>query len=142
MKGRRKTSRPLSKRRPIHFVLKLKRHDLFKQRKILESELTKLSQRFGLSLYGIAVNFDHVHFIAKIPARSAYNAFIRALTANLARKIGKGLWSLLPFSRILSWGRDYQQVKNYLKKNREEVTGDRPYEPRQDLYRRWRVADV
>ena len=93
-------------------------------------------ERFGIRLYDQAVNHDHLHFVLKISGRREYAQFIRALTGFLARKLGKGLWKVLPFTRIASWGRDFQRLKAYLCQNREEAGGERPYSPREDYYAR------
>ena len=136
-KGRRKTLRPLARRRPIHFVLKSTRHDLYRRnREIIQSELRRVSEKFHLQVYDLAINHNHCHFIARIPGRKAYIGFIRALTGILARKLGAGLWRVLPFSRVLAWGRDYKQMREYLRKNREETAGIRAYEPRRSWVKR------
>lgn len=132
----RKGRRPLARKRPIHFVLKSKRA-LYPKRALIERELRRLGEKFSLRLYGIAVAHDHVHFVARIPGRAEYKAFIRALTGILARKLGRGVWALPPFSRIASWGRAFVQLKKYLQQNREEAAGTRPYAPRKDWHARY-----
>ena len=55
--------------------------------------------------------------------------FIRALNSCLAQAIGKihklagKLFELRPFTRILSWGRDYRNAIRYLKINQQESRG-------------------
>lgn len=107
----------------MHFVLKARESLLYANRLLLESELRRLSSKFGLRVYSIAVNFDHVHFTAVLPGRREYVGFIRALTGILARKFGKGVWRVLPYSRALTWGRDFRATQAYLQKNREEAAG-------------------
>lgn len=139
VKGKRKTLRPLARRRPIHFILKSRRRDLhFRHRQLLEQELFRLATKFHLRLYGVSVSHDHIHFVARIPGRREYVAFIRSFTGIMARRLGVNLWRLLPFSRVLSWGRDYHRTKSYLEKNRAEADGIWSYEPRRDWYRRYR----
>ena len=121
VKGKRKTTRPLCCKRLHHFVLKSKRRDLYQYRVLFERELHRWAKKFHLRVYDIAVNHTHIHFTLYIPEKGNYLAFIRSFTGLLARKLGKGLWSLLPFSRILSWGRDYERTKKYLQKNREQA---------------------
>lgn len=88
----------------------------------------------------MAVAEDHVHLVIKIGGREEYKAFIRSLTGLLARKLGKGLFALLPFTRIANWGKDFAYLKKYLRKNREEASGARAYEPRRDWYKRFRPS--
>lgn len=97
--------------------------NLFSNAAWIEIKARRLAQKFNLKIYALAVNFDHIHLALKIPQRREYTAFIRAFTSLLARKIGAGLWMLLPFTRVVAWGKDFRQVLSYLKKNREEVGG-------------------
>jgi REP element-mobilizing transposase RayT len=133
--GRRKGRRPFARRRPIHFVLKSGKMILPSSR-LIEKEIQRLAQRFGLRIYRIAIARDHVHFLARLPGRREYVAFIRSLTGILARKLGRGLWKLLPFSRVANWGREFRGLVAYLQKNTEEALGLRPYEPRQGKSRK------
>jgi hypothetical protein len=131
--GRRKTMRPLATNRPLHLVLKagisLGRHEALVTRKV-----KRLVERFSCRVYDCAVAPDHVHLALLIPGRREYRAFIRSLSGLLARKIQKGLFVLLPFTRVVSWGRDFRLLKSYIRKNQEEASGARPYEPRRDWY--------
>ena len=132
-KGKRKTQRPLSTKKPLHLILKSQSKNLLCRRKEILKFIDKYSQRFEIRAYGVSVQKDHIHFAVKIPSRGAYVKFIRTLSAMLSR-IFKVRWRYLPFSRILSWGRDFRNVILYLKKNDEEVFGIRPYEPRKHRY--------
>jgi REP element-mobilizing transposase RayT len=138
--GKRKTRRPLCSKRPVHIVLKAKSQNLYANKAWIESKTRCLAERFHVKIYSLAVNFDHVHLVLKLPNRRAYAAFMRALTGLLARKIGTGLWKLLPFTRVLAWGRDFRQALHYLRKNREEAAGARLYEKRKNWYGRHKPA--
>ncbi len=135
---RRKKARPIGTKRPLHLVLKAKYRILFKHKELLYKEIYAKAAHFGLTAYGVAVNHDHVHFILRIASRSLYHGFIRALTGVIARKFGKGIWKLVPFTRVMHWGKDFRRGLAYLRKNREEASGARPYEPRTDWYAKWR----
>jgi hypothetical protein len=76
----------------------------------------------------------------KLSDRKSYAAFIRTYTGLVARKLGKNLWAQSPFTRVLSWGRDFSHVLAYLQQNRREVTREIPYEPRRDWYRRFKPS--
>jgi hypothetical protein len=93
-----------------------------------------------LKAYGAAVNYDHIHLLLRLVRREFYNAFVRALSGVLARRYGKGLWKLIPFSRVAHWGPDFKNLVNYCRKNREEAAGIREYEPRADWYQKWKHA--
>ncbi|RYZ63649.1 MAG: hypothetical protein EOP09_17305 [Proteobacteria bacterium] len=68
--------------------------------------------------------------IILIPTRAAYKAFIRTLTAVIVFAVSrfkgallKGIFDLRPFTRILSWGRDYRNVMAYHDLNDLEAFG-------------------
>jgi hypothetical protein len=128
-KGKRKTARPLSKTRPIHLVLKSK-YILMPHRFFLEKLIQALSFKFGITNYRHSINGDHLHFAIKIPNKVLYKKFIRAFTGITAKKIGKGMWVELPFTRVANWGRDFKNLLAYIKKNHEETWILRKYEPR------------
>ena len=113
----------------MHFVLKSKRN-LYRERKNIEGSLRKHAASFGHKIYGVAVAKDHVHFAILVSNRENYRKFIRAFTGLLARMLGKKLWSLLPYSRIASWGREFRGLQNYLALNRAEAAGEIPFQPR------------
>jgi REP element-mobilizing transposase RayT len=124
--------------RPIHLVLKATKPVLFRNRRLVESLTRRLATRFGIRTYGVAIPDDHVHLALLLPSREAYRKFVRSLCGLLARHFGKGLWKCLPFTRVLSWGKDFRNVLAYLKKNCEEALGLREYEPRKDWYRKFK----
>lgn len=135
---KRKALRPLDSKRALGLTLKAGRHDLLAREGWIENEARKWAGRFHLKAYEVAVNHDHIHLVLRLPSRRCYHAFIRAFTAALTRVFGKGLWLLLPFSRIVAWGRDFRTACAYARKNRAEAHGERPYEKRRDGYKRWR----
>ena len=128
LKGRRKTERILDSRKPIHLVLKSKStFSLFKQKKNLQTVLKKQAKTFGVKIYSESIQSDHWHLCLKITNRRLYRGFIRSLTGILARKLGKGLWSLRPYSRIIEWGKDFLNILDYLLLNHCEAHGIVPY---------------
>ena len=128
LKGKRKTARTLDSRKPIHFVLKSKKSIyLSLHRKVLRQLLYQYAKKLGIKVYKESVQKDHWHFCLKITNRYLYRAFIRALTGTIARQLGKGLWTQRPFSRIVTWGRDFSTVLNYILLNECEVAGIVPY---------------
>jgi hypothetical protein len=134
---KRKTRRPISTKRALHLVLKATRPVLYGQKFYIEKEVLRLTRRFKLKCYGLAVNHDHIHLNIKVQDRRIYVAFIRSFAGLVAKKIGPELWSLLPFTRVLAWGKDFRRNLAYLKKNRGEVSGKQPYEPRKNWYERY-----
>lgn len=105
-KGRRKVARPLAFKKPIHFVLKAQNPWLLlKQREEVEGTVRKMSKRFGVILYSLAVNADHIHLVVRLHSREFYRKWIRALTSLLVRSVQGLKFKLRPYSRIVNWGR-------------------------------------
>ncbi len=126
--GKRKVARVLDTRKPIHFVLKSnKSANLYARRLELRRLLFRFAQRFGVKVYSESVQKDHWHFCVKITNRHLYRSFIRALTGTIALVFGKGLWSQPPFSRIVTWGRDFLNVLDYILLNQCEAAAIVPY---------------
>lgn len=134
--GKRKSRRPFDPKRSLHLTLKAERPVLFARRVEIEKEIRRWAARFHVKLYELAVNFDHIHVLLFAPSKRLLNAFHRALSSRLAALLGKGIWALLPFSRVVSWGRAFRVAREYIRRNREEAEGKRPYEKRKDWYRR------
>lgn len=127
-KGQRKVARVLDSRRPTHLVLKSKKSiSLFKNKHILREILRKQAKTFGVKVYSNSIQKDHWHLVVKITNRYLYRGFIRSLTGIIARQLGKGLWRLCPYSRIVEWGKDYLNVIDYLLLNECEVLEIVPY---------------
>lgn len=88
-----------------------------------------LAAQFHITIYDLALNWNHIHFLILIKDRQDYVKFIRALTSILSQKIklkfGKGteVFELRPFTRILEWGRDFRNTLNYLLTNQLESVG-------------------
>jgi REP element-mobilizing transposase RayT len=128
VQGKRKTARLLDCRKPIHFVLKSKKTvTLYHHRVLLRKLLYLYAKRFGVKVYKESVQKDHFHFCIKITNRRLYRSFIRALTGVISQYLGKGLWSLIPYSRVVTWGRDFLNVLDYLLLNDCEVSKIVPY---------------
>jgi hypothetical protein len=145
--GKRKTARVLDTRKPIHFVLKSQKSvQLHSNRRLLRQLLFCFAKKFGVKVYSESVQKDHWvqrapsalvyerssfrdpwHFCIQITNRALYRSFIRALTGTIALKLGKGLWIQRPFSRIVTWGRDFLNVLDYILLNECEVSGIVPY---------------
>ena len=138
--GKRKEARTLCSKRAIHLVLKSNQPILRAHKDKVEKATQKYGKRFGVKNYQGSIQRDHYHLLIRIPSRQAYGKFIRALTSYLARHLGRGLWKLLPFTRIVNWGRSYQIVKEYIETNEREVLGLQPYRKRKDLYTRFKAS--
>lgn len=133
LKGRRKTQRLLSTRAPLHLVLKssdaLKKGGFFLKRKWIETEIKKASHRWGVRVFEQAIAGNHIHLAIQVPDRLAYQKFIQRLTGILAKCL-KIRFDHRPFTRIVSWGRDFQHLRRYIQQNIRECVGSIFYQPR------------
>ncbi len=66
-----------------------------------------------------------LHFVLK--SKNSANLFSQALTGVISQKLGKGLWILKPYSRVVTWGRDFLSVLDYILLNDCEVSRIVPY---------------
>lgn len=128
--GRRKESRPLSTKHPIHLVLRSEIPGIFNPgNQSLESLIRTTAKKFGVKIYDLALNWSHIHMVIRIRNRENYNAFIRGLTGTIARKIQiskkltEKIFTLRPFTRVLNWGRDFRNVLQYQIMNQLEAYG-------------------
>ncbi len=130
LEGKRKGRRALSTKHAIHLVLKSDLKGVFNPgNRRLEQLIQNIAVRFHVPVYSTALNWSHIHCVIKIKDRKDYNAFIRVLTSILALRIRKHknftgkIFTLPPFTRILSWGRDFKNVLSYLVINQHESFG-------------------
>lgn len=120
-KGKRKTARPLSLKRPLHLVLKASSPDLLLRfRPQIRALNRRLCVKFGIIEYKLAVHADHLHMAIRIHSRRMYCAWIRALTGLLVKLIPGLKFSLRPYTLILSWGRQFTSTMAYIQHNQNE----------------------
>ena len=97
----------------------------------------KLAKRWGVRLYRYANVGNHIHLLIKVPSRAVWQRFLRELTGAVAiivtgakkgasltkNESGRGFWDHLAFTRIVYFGRDFQNMGRYLIKNLFEAAG-------------------
>jgi len=154
LKGNARDARPLSLKRPIHLVLKssmAKRERSFLhpiRAKRIRETVTRLARLKRIRVYRYANSGNHLHLVIRTRSRKTYLDFIRSLSGILARLTlakERGLaqqsrnsaesprlkfWDSRPFTRILEWGREYQNVSAYVLQNKLEALGFIPYQKR------------
>lgn len=140
--GRRKGLRPLSRKHALHLVMRSTRAkgawSFLKHKAKIQPLLDREAAKFGVKVYRVSYNSNHLHFLIRIHARNEYRKFIRSITSLIAGVVtgtlgksgAKGFWDLRPFSRIVTFGRDFQHVARYVLKNTLEALGLVPYTPR------------
>lgn len=137
-KGKRKSKRPLSTKKPMHLIIKSERargkfafNPSDQKMKML---IVQMANRFGIRLYTSAFNWSHIHLVIRIDSREQYNSFIRALTGAMVLKLkaSKGFFTFKPFTKIGTWGRQFRSWLYYSEKNQLQAWGlsRRPHIPR------------
>ncbi len=73
-----------------------------------------------------------------VDPRTALKAGDGSKIINLA----KGFWQFRPFSRVVSWGRNFKSCARYIKQNVLEAYGFIKYEPRKNYYSKWAAIQM
>jgi len=145
IKGNPRETRPVSTKRPMHLVMRStlargERSFLRPARaKQIKDLVQRTSQRHGVKIYRFANSGNHLHMIVLPRSRDGFNAFIRAISGLIdrltlgverGRAMGLKFWDARPFTRVLEWGKDYNQACKYLAQNILEALGFIAYRPR------------
>lgn len=105
-------------------------------RREVDRTVRQLGRKFGVKVYRLANAGNHLHLIILPRSRTAYLGFIRSITGLLPRivmgiqkgnPLGVSFWDKRPFTRIIEWGQDFQNVCSYLLQNTLEALGFVPY---------------
>jgi len=129
--GKRKTRRPISTKHPIHLVLKTNGAKVFlPNQNWIQNLIRGECSRFGIKLYDFAPNWTHIHLLIRISKREDYIKFIRSLNSQIVLKLSKikgekmkGLFNLRPYTKIISWGRQFKRTLDYQILNQIESIG-------------------
>ena len=135
--GKRKVVRPFDRKRPLHVVMKATRArgplSMLSRRnaRAVESLVSETAQRAGVRVYRFTNVGNHLHLLLKAPSRRQFQRFLRVLAGRIAFHVtgakkgnaqGK-FWDKTAYSRLLTWGLQYDQVHSYLLKNALEAIG-------------------
>lgn len=135
--GRRKTRRPFDPKRPMHLVMRSSRARgtwsfLHRRNKLgIHALLLDLCERYGVKLYRYENVGNHLHLIVRFPSRRELRAFLRVFAQRvmfLVTGARKGeprgrFFERIAYTRVVSWGREFKVLKNYLWKNALEALG-------------------
>lgn len=129
LKGKRKSQRPLSTKNPMHLVLKSSnakgRYAFNPTDQKLKTLIHQMARRFRVRVYSDAINWSHIHLVIRIYQRQDYVKFIRGLSGAMVLKLKapKGFFEIRPFTKIGSWGRQFQVWREYLVRNQLQARG-------------------
>lgn len=141
----RKLERPLSTNKAIHTVLRMndiayKKSGGFRnEAAFVNKKILTYAEKFNIKLYKHSINSNHIHIICKLNDKKDLGRFLRALSGALGLYFSikfkiKGLWQGRPFTRLITWGREFKAVCKYIFKNFKEVVGFVSYTPRNHNY--------
>ena len=154
--GKRKSRRPLDPKNSHHLVLRSElavgARSLFTNRILAQRIIKKYAQKFQIRIYDCSINGNHIHLLAKGSNRRNLQNFFRVAAGQVAQELlklyplqkdqaspardsthwknGRTFWSTLIYSKIISWGREFQNVKGYIIRNIKETLGLIPYQER------------
>ncbi len=137
LENKRKFKRTITADLPIHLVLKSDKargeFSFINHQTKLQEKSFAISRRHGVRIYAWCINWDHIHFVIRLRHVNDYSNWIRELTKELVLVISKetktkikSFFTCRPYTRIITWGREFREVLDYLKLNEMEVAGIRP----------------
>jgi len=133
--GRRKLTRPLDPKRPVHLVLKSsaargKLSLLGANNKLaVEDILRRWARYFGVTIHSFENMGNHLHIVARFPRRGNFQKFLKTICAQIAkhatgarkgRPFGRRFWDSPAFTRVITGRRGWLAITNYFKKNEIE----------------------
>ncbi len=98
-----------------------------------------LARANGIRIYEFSNSGNHLHFLLQAKTIVGFRRFVRVLSGQIAMKVGGGkkgkpseekFWDLLPFTRIVEWGRAFEIARQYVVQNTLEALGLIPYQLR------------
>lgn len=135
---------------PLHVTLRSEfahgQRSLMKHQNLVRRVMRKAASRFNVKVCQYAICGNHLHLLLKANFRIDIQNFFRVLAGHVAQgiledhpltqkerggapgRVRKGcaknqrkFWSLLLYSRIVTWGREYRAVAKYILQNTLEA---------------------
>jgi REP element-mobilizing transposase RayT len=155
--GKRREARPLNLKLSHHITMKSHHafgaRSLFRHKKLILGLIKKNAYRFQVKVFEYAIQGNHLHLLVKSQTREGLQNFFRVVAGHSAQKIlqiyplklqaggapdeKKGcsknrrkFWSFLLYSRVVSWGREFKTVVQYIQRNTLELFNLIAYQPR------------
>jgi REP element-mobilizing transposase RayT len=136
--GKRKAERPFNPKLAIHVVLRSARargewsmlHPDHAKR--VEREVRRIAAHQHVTLYRFVNVGNHLHLLIHTKKREFLRNFLRQVSGAIAhlitgackgRELKTPFWEKLPYSRLVTWGREFLALKRYLVKNMFEAAG-------------------
>ncbi len=102
----------------------------------LRQYVPSLAKRVGVRLYHFSNNGSHLHCVFRAGSPKSVHRFLRGLCGRIPRVVlgaerGKKkqtpFWEKRPYSRLISWGREFRNVIHYVERNVLESEGTLSY---------------
>ncbi len=146
-KGKRKTARPFHPKYPLHLVLKSARargvnsmlHP--KNHTRVDKQIRKIAAKYRVRLFRYCNAGNHLHLLAQFTDRTTLRNFLRELAGSIAQLITGAtkskpacFWTEPPYSRIITWGKDFTNTHLYVIRNLIETALGLKRDPRLKMY--------
>ena len=131
-RGKRKERRVLCVKRPLHIVLKSSYSLLIRHRALVQRLLRSCALRYGVRVYEVSVNSNHIHLLVRGKTRLGIQSFLRVFSGQVAQfimrafkghRLTQAFWLCPAFTRVLAWGRAFHVVRQYVLRNQLEASG-------------------
>ncbi len=149
LKDKRKEARPFSHKNAIHLVFRSTRAKGVwsflapKNRLRVEKILENCARIYHIKIYRQVNVGNHLHLLVKTEtkqysiAQKEFRSFLRRLAGEIAFQItgakkgeafrcpdkDEGFWDARPYSRLVTWGREFEALAKYFTKNFLETFG-------------------
>ena len=153
---KRRSRRPLNPKNPLHLVLRSElavgQRSLLKNKQMIMRLLEKYAKKFNIKIYGKCINTNHIHLQIMGCSRAQLQNFFRVFSGQVAQQLlvryplkkfekrplpggthpknRRTFWSILIYSKIITWGREFRNVQAYIIRNIRESLGLIPYQQR------------
>jgi REP element-mobilizing transposase RayT len=117
-----KCRRPWSPKASMHLVLKAREHRLKHYDRRVEKIIERQASKQYIKIYSLQNVRNHIHLVIKSRSKNNLSNFLRAICSLIAKQT-KVTWLQRPFTRIVSWGKAYTKLKNYMTINHYESEG-------------------
>jgi hypothetical protein len=137
-RGKRKIARPLSTRQPLHLVLRSSQatgsRSFLKHKGVIHLLLKDTAERYGIKVFRYENVGNHLHVVIQGKRRAFLRAFLRVFPQRVmfavtgARKGNPQgrFFDRIIYSRVVTWGREFETLMRYMGKNLLEALGLNP----------------
>jgi len=159
--NKRRGRRSLATKESIHVTLRSEiatgDRSLLRHKDIIIAVMTKAQTLFRVKVYRFAICSNHIHLLIRGKNRTEIQNFFRVFAGQIAQAILKRFprtreeikkleasqkgctknrrkfWQFLIYSRLITWGREFTRVVNYLVQNTLEALHIIAYKPRKKV---------